>query len=143
MGHTYMTAPVYVASAADFRTWAGKQPKVTPTPTAAPTPGTAATYAAPSQRGKDVFANDCASCHGSNGQGGVGPALMGADQHLAKYNTARDLLKFISANMPFNRPGSLTHQQYLDVLAFLLVQNNAVTSTANFDETQLSNVILK
>jgi cytochrome c oxidase subunit 2 len=38
MGHTYMTAPVYVTSAVDFQTWVSQQPKVTPTPKATAAP---------------------------------------------------------------------------------------------------------
>ena len=45
--------------------------------------------------------------------------------------------------MPLSNPGSLTHQQYIDVLSFLLVQNNEVLPTSNFDETQLGSVVLK
>ena len=44
--------------------------------------------------------------------------------------------------MPTNAPGSLTQQQYWDVLAYLLVQDGFVTSQTTFDANNLSQVPL-
>jgi hypothetical protein len=83
-------------------------------------------------------------CHGNNGQGlGLAPALWGSGAQLAKYNNALGLLNYISANMPKNAPGGLSHQQYLSVLCFVLVQNNQVNPANEFNESQLGSVILK
>jgi mono/diheme cytochrome c family protein len=96
-----------------------------------------------SASGQAVFSGNCARCHGANGQGGSGPAIIGSSQALAKYNTAQGLLAYVSANMPASSPGSLSAQQYLEVTAYLLVQNNFVQSGQSLDVTGLVGISLK
>ena len=95
------------------------------------------------QSGQAVFTSNCAKCHGANGQGITGPALIGADASLDKYNTAQGVLDFVSTAMPLNAPGSLSHQDYLDILCYLLVQNNFAYPTTAFDESTLPSLQLK
>ena len=83
-----------------------------------------------SSAGQAVFSTRCAGCHGSSGQGVTAPAVIGASAGLTKYATAQGLFNYISANMPGNAPGSLSQQQYLEVTAYLLVQNNLVAASA-------------
>jgi len=45
--------------------------------------------------------------------------------------------------MPQTAPGSLTQQQYQQLLAYLLVQNNTVTSVQSFDAGGLGKITLK
>lgn len=101
------------------------------------------TYGQFANAGKTVYANKCAKCHGDNGQGVTGPAVIGSNAHLDKYNTAQGLLSFINTSMPFDAPGSLSSQDYLNVLGFLLVQNNYVSANTAFDQNQLNNIQLK
>jgi cytochrome c oxidase subunit 2 len=139
-GHTYMTAPALVTSAADFQKWIQQQQQK-PAPPATITPPPASsnnTFGALAQAGSTVFADSCARCHGDKGQGKVGPAIIGSGQQLAKYQTAQGLLAFISTNMPFDQPGSLTHEQYIELLAFLMVQNNDVAEGVPFNESELN-----
>ena len=78
------------------------------------------------QAGADVYQLQCASCHGETMDGVTGPALRGhAFRQLAASQgmTAYNLLTVISENEPQNRPGSLSQEQYGDVLAFILQQN--------------------
>jgi thiosulfate dehydrogenase len=81
-----------------------------------------ATLAADSARGSGIFAESCARCHGASGQGSVvAPPLWGAKSYnigagMARYRTAA---LFIAHNMPFDRPGSLTAQQALDVARYV------------------------
>jgi len=77
---------------------------------------------AQAEGGQQVFANICRGCHGANLQGGMGPALVGPGFQAAWRNAAA-LLGFVSQQMPLNRPGSLSQEQYLNVVAFLLRQN--------------------
>jgi cytochrome c oxidase subunit 2 len=139
-GHTGMTAPVYVVSTGDFQTWVTQHktpPATTPPSTSTSTAGQLA------QLGTTVFGADCASCHGSAGQGGIGPRIIGAGNALSKYTTAQGLLGFISAAMPLNAPGSLSAQQYDELLSFILVQNNWMQAGTVFDPNSLSSVPLK
>jgi mono/diheme cytochrome c family protein len=93
--------------------------------------------------GQTVFATYCTACHGDNGQGVTAPAIIGSNAHLAKYNTAQGLLDFVDTVMPANAPGSLSAQQYLEVVTYLLVQNNDVTSDTVINTNQLGAITLK
>jgi hypothetical protein len=53
------------------------------------------------------------------------------------------LFDFVSTVMPANAPGSLSHQEYLDVMSYLLVQNNYVSADAALKESELSSLALK
>ena len=96
-------------------------PPETPTPEAVGTP--AQTLAA---SGEEVFAAECAECHGEQGEGLVGPALFGEGVSLAGWSAAQNLYNFVHQAMPQDAPGSLTDQQYLEVVTYLLLQNAAV-----------------
>ena len=94
------------------------------------------------QAGKTVFAARCAMCHGAQGQGGSGPALIGSNASLGKYNTGQGLFNFVSVNMPFNAPGTLSRDEYLQVTSFILTENNFI-SAGDFNPNLLANVSLK
>jgi cytochrome c len=93
--------------------------------------------------GASVFSSKCALCHGEHGQGVTAPAIIGTNASLGKYNTAQGLFNYISTAMPANSPGSLSRQDYLNVLSHLLVQNNKVTSSTSFKEGDLGSISLK
>lgn len=76
-------------------------------------------------RGKDVFVNTCAHCHGNSLEGGEeAPALAGGS-FVANWtgSTVGDLVERTRKSMPDGDPGSLTRQQYTDVIAFVLSSN--------------------
>lgn len=93
--------------------------------------------------GQAVFTSQCAPCHGAQGQGGIGPAIIGPSASLDKYGTALGLLTKISTTMPRSNPGSLPPDQYLQVTAYLLVQNNYVQPGATLSSIQFGTVPLK
>lgn len=76
--------------------------------------------------GEQVYASSCAMCHGDNGSGGNGPALIGEDADLSSHSDGQGLLEYISENMPASNPGSLTDEQYLDVTAYILEADGAL-----------------
>ena len=108
----------------------------------APPPPSGPTAGQLADSGKTVFASYCAVCHGANGQGVTAPAIIGANASLGKYNTAQGLLSFVDSAMPLNAPGSLSQQQYLQVLSFLLVQNNFVSAGTVLDTNHLDAISL-
>ena len=78
-------------------------------------------------RGAEVYKNNCALCHGANGEGAMAngayvfPPLWGKDSFnwgagMHRINTAAG---FIKANMPYGRGGMLTDQQAWDVAMFM------------------------
>jgi thiosulfate dehydrogenase len=76
-------------------------------------------------RGAMVFARVCVACHGRDGQGTpVAPPLWGPDSYNAGagLGNVQRAAGFIWANMPVGNERSLTHQEALDVAAFLHLQ---------------------
>lgn len=76
--------------------------------------------------GKEIFAKTCAVCHGDHLQGGAGPALAG-QQFLSVSQfqkiSAEYFYHFMSTHMPLTNPGSLTKQQYISIMAYILEEN--------------------
>jgi len=84
-----------------------------------------------SERGKQLYSDACASCHGPELTGGeMAPPLVGGD-FQADWNglSVGDLFERIRISMPQNAPGSLSGQQNADILAFLLEANKFPTGT--------------
>lgn len=74
------------------------------------------------ETGKAVYGAECARCHGPDGMGTtLATPLWGDGSYTLGAGMARYLMAagFIRANMPFDKPGSLTDQQALDVAAYI------------------------
>ena len=77
------------------------------------------------KRGQVVYADACASCHAAALTGAdVVPALVGPD-FLGKWTgaTAGELFEQIRNTMPQDSPGSLSPQQYADIVALIFNKN--------------------
>jgi polar amino acid transport system substrate-binding protein len=76
--------------------------------------------------GQTIFETTCSPCHGSQLEGGAGPALHGpAFNTLANkvHATVGDIFTYMSTNMPLNNPASLKQGQYVEIMAFILSKN--------------------
>jgi mono/diheme cytochrome c family protein len=76
--------------------------------------------------GEKQFAQSCAACHGDHLEGGAGPALTGPTfVTLSKKVGADvgDIFTYMTTNMPLNNPATLSHDQYVDIMAFILSKN--------------------
>ncbi len=71
------------------------------------------------------YAQSCAICHGSRMQGATGPALAGAN---ARASSIGDFFGYVTTRMPQGTPGSLTHDQYVDIMAYILQMNGYTAS---------------
>jgi alcohol dehydrogenase (cytochrome c) len=82
---------------------------------------------AQAERGKPLYAQHCASCHGQNLEGTPSSPLTG-ERFMAKWNdrTFDELYYITKMQMPYGKPDSLTVQQYLDIVAFMLASNGYV-----------------
>ena len=72
-------------------------------------------------RGKALYSENCASCHGGELTGGeMAPPLAGGE-FMAGWDglTIGDLFERVRISMPQNAPGSLSGQQNADILAFI------------------------
>ena len=70
-----------------------------------------------SNRGRDVYAGNCRSCHTPETHTG---AVFNA---IWNGRTLADLFAFVRDRMPKNDPGALTAQEYVDVIAYMLRMN--------------------
>ena len=92
--------------------------------------------------GRAVYAEICAQCHGDSGEGGEGPALIGRGNALADYRNGRRLFTFLRDAMPNDNPGSLSEQQYYDVIAFLLSSNSWNPQSQPVDPATAESIVL-
>lgn len=74
--------------------------------------------------GSQLYAQNCASCHGPKLKGGAGPALIGSSWN-GMYGGAKLLTVWGEIHGPMAQDAgtSFSEQQSLDILAFLLKQN--------------------
>jgi mono/diheme cytochrome c family protein len=83
---------------------------------------------AQADRGRTLYAANCAECHGGDLQGGEGAALRG-EAFWAEWaeQSVNDLLVYVSKNMPFSedgsRAGTLSPGTYADIVAHILNAN--------------------
>ena len=81
---------------------------------------------AQAKRGATVYKDTCEPCHGAKltGTDAGGPTLVGADFINGwKDMSLGALLNKVNMDMPSNAPGTLTPEQYADVLAYVLSAN--------------------
>lgn len=64
----------------------------------------------------------CAGCHGAALQGDAGPALAGLEFQAA-WRSPESLFGYVTRQMPSGSPASLSREEYLSVVAYLLKQN--------------------
>jgi S-disulfanyl-L-cysteine oxidoreductase SoxD len=100
--------------------------------------------------GRELFAAQCARCHGPAGQGDVGPRLVGGRDSLATprplktvgsfWPYATTLWDYVNRAMPFDQPGRLTAPEVYAAVAYVLNLNGIVASDAVMDATSLPKV---
>jgi cytochrome c len=100
------------------------------------------------ERGRVVFSEQCAACHGAEGQGGVGDRLVGGQGTLATAKPVRTvgsywryaptLFDYIRRAMPQNAPQSLSNDDVYAVSAYILHLNGLVPADAVLDAKTLA-----
>lgn len=99
---------------------------------------------AQAQRGKNVYTKNCQGCHSNNLQGeGIEPPLIDTLFIDAwREDKLFSLYDFIATRMPkegrSTKPGSLTPQQYVDVVTYILERNGYPSGTAELTQEQLT-----
>jgi cytochrome c len=98
--------------------------------------------------GRDVFDQQCASCHGEKGEGGLGDRLVGGQGTLATSKPIRTvgsywpyattLFDYIRRAMPQNAPQSLSNDDVYAVSAYVLNLNGLLASDAALDARSLA-----
>ena len=100
--------------------------------------------------GRELFAAQCARCHGPNGEGDVGARLVGGQGTLATprplktvgsfwpYSTT--LWDYVNRAMPFDRPGLLEPSEVYAAVAYVLNLNGIIEAEQVMDATSLAKV---
>ncbi len=109
------------------------------------------------ERGAQVYAEQCASCHGDNGEGG-GPAGDGPQVIIAPEDAtdgwqtgepkvignywpyATTVWDFINRAMPFLTPGTLSPDDVYAVTAYLLAENGVIDADEEMNQDTLAQV---
>jgi hypothetical protein len=101
-------------------------------PPQTPTPG-AVYSAAQAERGKKVVENHCTACHGDDLSGLEGPALVG-NSFMVKWEPQDlgALFRDIRDTMPVGAVSSVTDEEKLDAVAYLLQQNGYSEGNVEF-----------
>ena len=81
---------------------------------------------AQARRGRRVYNRDCASCHGGELRGGeMAPGIAGSDFIVFWVDlSVGALFERIKVSMPEDGPGRLSDEEYTDVVAYMLDQND-------------------
>jgi mono/diheme cytochrome c family protein len=98
--------------------------------------------------GRMVFDQQCASCHGAKGEGGLGDKLVGGKGTLTTPKPVRTvgsywpyaptLFDYIRRAMPLNAPQSLSNDDIYAVSAYILNLNGLLPADATLDAKTLS-----
>ena len=97
-------------------------------------PAEPATATAQIERGKQLYGERCAKCHGDGGQGtDKGPPVVGKDafpqqprqgaKRNVEFRTAADVFAWATQHMPGDAPGTMSTDEYLAIFAFDLTAN--------------------
>lgn len=91
--------------------------------------------------GKTVFDTHCAACHLATLAGAAGPPLTGPQfvswLQFTKI-TGGELFGFISSQMPYDAPGSLTKSDYEEAFAYILQVNHYPAGSASLNDSSVA-----
>jgi S-disulfanyl-L-cysteine oxidoreductase SoxD len=101
-------------------------------------------------QGKSVYTDNCAACHGVNGQGGIKDRLVGGQGTLASdqpiktvgsfWPYATTFFDYIHRAMPYQAPGSLSVDDYYALTAYILSLNGILAPDGKLDKDTLPKV---
>jgi S-disulfanyl-L-cysteine oxidoreductase SoxD len=101
-------------------------------------------------QGQQVYASQCAACHGDKGQGGPMDKLVGGVGSLdtkapvktigSYWPYATTIFDYVRRAMPFTAPGTLSNDQVYAVTAYLLYMNGIVPQSAVMNGKSLASV---
>ncbi len=137
-----LTALLLCAGVSSTRVAAQAAPTAAAPTTAARTVWNGAYSAEQAARGRDAYAQHCQRCHVFDEAGR--PTRFIGDRFWRRFgdDTLDGLFLPIRTNMPNNQPGTLAVPTYLDIVAFLLQQNDMPTGAAELTEQDLPSIQL-
>lgn len=103
-------------------------------------------------QGKTIYEENCAACHGVNGQGGIKDRLVGGQGTLASarpvktvgsfWPYATTLFDYVRRAMPYQAPGSLSIDETYAVTAYILSLNGLLPEAGKLDKDSLPKVMM-
>ena len=100
--------------------------------------------------GRELFAAQCARCHGPAGEGDIGARLVGGQGTLATprplktvgsfWPYATTLWDYVNRAIPFDRPGLLEPSEVYAAVAYVLNLNGIIDENHLIDAKSLPNV---
>jgi len=104
-------------------------------------------------RGKSIYLQKCAACHGLTGREGPEDVLVatgslfsdkpGGERGIGNYwPYATTVFDYIRRAMPSNAPGSLSNQEVYDLTAWLLYQNELIDEDFILDAQTLPGIVM-
>lgn len=104
------------------------------------------------EQGEPLYQVHCASCHGSDGEGGLANQLVGGHGTLASDTPVRTLgsywpyattvFNYVRRSMPYLTPMSLTNDEYYAITAFMLNKNDIIAADAVMNRETLPEVVM-
>ena len=104
------------------------------------------------EQGREVYELRCKECHGPEGKGADQAGFVGKPEQLlatpqvrtvgSYWPYATTLWDYTNRAMPFDRPGTLTHDQVYAVTAYVLYLNGIVEESASLDAESLPKVVM-
>ena len=98
-------------------------------------------------RGRQVYEENCAACHGNVGQGGLADRLAGGQGSLASAQPVKTvgsfwpytttLFDYVRRAMPYPAPQTLSDDDTYAVVAYILSLNGLVPADATLDRSSL------
>ena len=100
--------------------------------------------------GQVVYVEQCAACHGIEGQGGLNDALVSTQttgQNSSGPRTvgsywpySTTLFDYVRRAMPYRAPGTLTNDETYAVVAYLLYRNEVISVDARLNAETLAQI---
>lgn len=100
--------------------------------------------------GRDIYTKQCLSCHGAQGEGGIGDRLAGGMGTLASAKPIRTvgsywpyaptLYDYIRRTMPMTAPQSLSNDEVYAVTGYVLFLNGLLKEDAQVDAKTLADL---
>ena len=100
--------------------------------------------------GRSVYDENCAACHGENGQGGIKDRLVGGQGTLTSempiktvgsfWPYATTLFDYIHRAMPYQAPGTLSADDTYAVAAYILNLNGIISADGRLDKDTLPKI---
>jgi mono/diheme cytochrome c family protein len=97
------------------------------------------------ERGRAVYAEACAVCHGEDGRGGAGFAnpIWGEGAQIRKFRHAAGLLEYNLMLMPFDDPTRVSDDDKLAVTAYILARHGALAQGASLSESNAAAIAIR